>query len=141
MAMPSIESGASTRGVRLVAFLRHAAALLALVAAGTFAAQDLISHAHGLDETDLVAHAISEVEGPHGAESEASRGEHLDAARDGEHAACLDCLLAALALAVAAGAVALATPPAETSPVRPDVETPTLLRGSDAATPRGPPLA
>jgi len=115
---------------------RFVVAALALAASVQFGARDLLSHAHGLGETDLVAHAVERIDGPHSGESLPL---HLDGVEHHEHAACFDCLLSALAPDFASGAVALAAPIDVVDALPSREHRARFERSSRAASPRGPP--
>ena len=119
--------------------LRLIAAVAALIATFALAGGELTSHRHGLDETDLVSHAIAEPAAPH--PNSPHQPHHLEAAREAEHEACVDCLLQALAPALASAGAALSVPlPRLVAPAA----TAASIRHTElveAASPRGPPSA
>jgi hypothetical protein len=119
--------------------LRTLAALLGLAATFALASSELASHRHGLDETDLVAHAVAEPLTPHAHTPQQPL--HLEAGRDAEHAACVDCLLQALSPAFTTAIAAFAVPLPRTAQAEALLERVRPAADFEAAAPRGPPSA
>lgn len=118
---------------------RTAATALAFLATFAFAAREMPSHGHAFSETDLAAHAVAELESPHTPSADLPL--HLEAGHEGEHAACADCLLQAVAPHFAAAATAIGHPHERAEPVRRPAFAALCGRTDESATPRGPPAA
>jgi len=82
---------------------RSVASLILFLATAIGAGEQVAAHAHPIDENDLVPHSLSLIRpGP-----ECGGSAHYDSGRSADHPVCAECALAACAVSVAAGRLAV----------------------------------
>jgi hypothetical protein len=114
---------------------RFASALLLASLAALGFAERAALHAHPLEESDLVPHALALV----AAERPCAPDPHLDAATLGDHPVCVECVLAAAAVAVAPSPSARLGGDAARRLAAPAPEVEPASRAPRACGARGPP--